>query len=129
MSGQENLQNTLECEHMPHRCEKECCPLHHYVSWEREMKNAEYMREDAFRKCNASLVCKSTRSTWAKQFQTYIPKHIYRKCTFLCGNQVWTPHSSNIKRQHSFLYKTNGHLDGNLNIQKCITEAYFQTMP
>jgi hypothetical protein len=51
---------------------KECCPLHHYVSWEREMKNAEYIRGDAFRKCNVSLVCKSTNSTWAKQSQTYI---------------------------------------------------------
>jgi len=26
MSGQENPQNTLECEHMPHRCEKGVLP-------------------------------------------------------------------------------------------------------
>jgi hypothetical protein len=48
---------------------KESCPLHHHVLREREMNNAQYMRGDAFRKCNVSLVCKSMGSTWAKQYQ------------------------------------------------------------
>jgi hypothetical protein len=82
MSGQENPQNTLECEHMPHTCEKGVLPTPSLCFVGKRNEECGIHK----RKCIQRMSHLSVNLR-APPGQNSL-KPTYRKCTFLCGNRV-----------------------------------------